>query len=427
MLRLRVLFAISFLLTTVSCSKSDSGVLNSAHAGWPPTVHAWLEEFNRQPVLFPTGNDITIWTIIQDYKHVLFMDKLPSYTIVPFKTSLAQKPFNTIIHVETETTSTGHILTRKAPLIAFIAGFTNKLSEPSNYRTMLRYAKRGYHVLVIPNSWTNEFIAIQPSFLPGNMPIEANFNLEILALAKNYIGLENITQTNLVGESYGGFLASAILGQDSISNTPEIDGSVTLVGPLLDAYIGTTSINKLLETQRANEVRCNHSLVSNLLNYMFAENEADLSEEAKFCSDEIIGYIGFQGKLKKMLVELTLYKSGVYGTICDNPIARVLVSLLPKLDHPDFDTYFRNFAPELGDLLDGPEGNLGYWLRIATQEGRPEPRIITARDDFLNHVESWNSNEYYEFNESNLIILPWGGHTGFKEVPMYETLLDLVF
>jgi len=160
---------------------------------------------------------------------------------------------------------------------------------------------------------------------------------------------------------------------------------------------------------------------------MFAEEEADLSAEAKFCSDFIIGYIGFQAKLKEMLVELTLYQSGAYGTVFDNPIARFLVSLSAGLVHADFDTYFRNFAPELGNLLYGPEGNLGYWLRIAKERGRPEPRIITARDDFLNHVESWNSREYYEFNENNLVILSWGGHTGFKELPMYETLLDLVF
>ena len=91
-------------------------------------------------------------------------------------------------------------------------------------------------------------------------------------------------------------------------------------------------------------------------------------------------------------------------------------------DLKNFKTFFSSYNKAFADLIknNAPELKIKYWLKRRNFENT-EVRIITSQNDFINSGVDWNKviEESY-LGKNNIIILPWGGHSGGLAMPIWE-------
>lgn len=92
-----------------------------------------------------------------------------------------------------------------------------------------------------------------------------------------------------------------------------------------------------------------------------------------------------------------------------------------------FKKYFEAFQDKLpGPYYETEKTNLFYWIDQSRKMGFENFKIITAKDDILNSPEDWAVYDP-DFIERQVLMLPWGGHAGFKSTQWFQLLLDLNF
>ncbi|MGZ6371609.1 MAG: hypothetical protein ACXWPM_12705, partial [Bdellovibrionota bacterium] len=77
------------------------------------------------------------------------------------------------------------------------------------------FASRGYHVVVVPNTWSTLVTREKPKFFPGDLHAEAAFVRAAIDQAVVKIGPERVSGRVLMGTSYGAFLSAMIKALDA--------------------------------------------------------------------------------------------------------------------------------------------------------------------------------------------------------------------
>lgn len=298
-----------------------------------------------------------------------------------------------------------------APLVIFLPGMFNEIDDSQNKRFMLSLSKRGHHVATLPNPLSTDYINAKPNYKPGEFLKEARTlyrAIKRIVLSYQRRGILKNNQVQILGISYGALMSSIITVLDA-NDANIINAGTTLISPplnfrkaleRLDSYIDDTS-DKYAGMYWSGKLY-------KFLRVCFSNGFEKRDEWAKGMTI----YSGFQEYLVNSIKAWRV----VNGLKQDQPYQNPHWEKTFKFAH-----YLDWYAPEVKDMLELPEAELHHWVDQASQYGKPV-RILAAVDDWLNTPEEWQ-----DFYDNQVIILPNGGHYGFRKLPWFEKFLTLAF
>ncbi len=306
---------------------------------------------------------------------------------------------------------------QRAPLALICPGSFSNLTDSAGMRLVESFASRGYHVVVLPNPLSPDYIKAISATDPGFFR-EESVNLKVLAeRVLNWIGPQKIMRVEWVGESYGALLATAAasMTRDSISPLLQ-DARVTGFGAPIDLDQSTAKLDRII----ARRIGLLEDLESSMLDigwdYYWAENQNDLPDEglsSAAYADAIFAVTGFQ----TWLYESTKIFAELFGFAA--PARDILFSQAHA-------RYRRNRDEKLEDRR-SQESRLAFWLADYQAKGGAKARYLSARDDvIIQDPSGWEKIKDLSGADS-VLLLAQGGHLGFTALPWFQEFLDANF
>jgi pimeloyl-ACP methyl ester carboxylesterase len=309
----------------------------------------------------------------------------------------------------------------RAPLMLVFPGLGSAHDEDSSWRQVYFYASRGYHVAVFQNPFNPAFIRQANGFRPGDVLSEARFFLNAARSVVYGLGANNIVRTDVVGNSYGGFLGAVIAALDAESGSPVINGTVTLWGPPLQFNHTVSAVDFTLNNEAGFYEEVCSGVITGLgfiRDFGDALTEADLSLSSQGCARSRMAFDGFHATL----VEAAKAADETYGL---GVIPRLPWQKSDYLNKLRFRSFVNDYSPAAVQLLADPDMVwITHWIDRARQAGQSRVRILTAKDDFLNHGLTWEESPFLRVDDSWIARFPWGGHHGFVALRWFEDLLS---
>ncbi len=273
------------------------------------------------------------------------------------------------------------------------------------------FIKSGAHVLEFENTWTSSFAKNKNyPFVPGDMWNEARMQLEILkSFTKNKLGgPTQISKVVLIGASYGSFLASVMKAYDAISERPLIQGPTVLLSPPHDILNSMKNLDRQHQEVLAHKSSLScyfpQKFLTLLKRGLLAQdfNQKPLNEK---CAKAFLVNFGFFGQLKRIVKMI-------------NKSKRLHLSR-KKIKQITFESYAQDIA-KLQPSTNFPkeETNIGYWMNLSKLNNYDRFIIVTTKDDNINERMDFKDNRYYNFTNSNTLLLPTGGHLGYAGVQL---------
>ena len=383
---------------------------STVHADWAPGALEWAKNFDAGPVKFSNSYILMTWGALKNEG---------VHNIHDHSWFIPDSHFRSGgLHVEVELQRKLDLSVKTAPLVITLPGIFSGYKEGAARRTTRDYGRRGYHVIFPPNPWSKDFIGEVPNFNPGSLKDEATVVLSILDSAIEKIGVEHISRVEIVGESYGALLASAVFQMDQARTQPKIDGSLTLMSPPLDMNQAIINLDQgvdrtqALYSEECVGIEATLSLAESLLLHSV---QSKMGEKTQLCSEPLV-FHSFQERLVASIELLHSLKN--IGTIPEDKVARA-----------QWEKDFRfamvvpEFTPENAPYLKDGTVSLLHWLGLLSPNSLSRVRVLTAQDDFLNVGLSWPVGAGI-ITPQNLMELPWGGHTGYLLLSEYQGLLD---
>jgi predicted alpha/beta-fold hydrolase len=367
-----------------------------ARADWPAWAQTRIEASHSDAAGFSDGYAYTVWGALQMRRARWYLlPEIADRKVVTVPDAEFSGPgLPLAIHL-----SQSHGQVNPAPLLILLTGIFGNVTDPFCTSQMQFYSSLGYHVVAIPNPWSTSYRRAKPRTLPGSIRSEAAAVLRLVHWAQNYIGPDRVKRTDLVGLSYGGFLAAVADVEDG---GQLLDGYVTSFSPPEDlANSGARlDLETSLITSRDHD-RC-HSMVSSplfLAEYFLAHSSGRVAERYQSCSDYRV-VTDFLSWLGELVVAF------------DEPD---LEAMWRK--NPSFASFFDLYAPLVPLELQTEGSRLASWIAQMTPETRARYRVLTANDDLLNGPDSW-----YGYPSSQVEVLPQGGHVGYLFDPWVKGL-----
>jgi hypothetical protein len=218
--------------------------------------------------------------------------------------------------------------------------------------------------------------------------------------------LPDVRKVHVIAESLGSSIASAWVAHDRSNKRRLTD--LTLLWPPLSLYSAMKNFDKMIHKYKDSDC----SLVSKISvmgkEFLFESFPKNIDKEEEKCIAQILLRDGF---IKAMDQSFETYKKVSKKSIGgENP--------------KDFESFFKNYRPEIWRLLEQKNQSLGlaFWMEKIRKDNDFKVRIMTSENDFLNFGEDWGKfKTQFNFSENELVILKWGGHsgpaalTGFRE------------
>jgi hypothetical protein len=385
---------------------------SAVHADWAPAALDWAKNFDSGPVKFNNPYILMTWSALKNGQ---------IHNIHDHDWVLSSSHFrNGGLHVGVELQKKADGSLKAAPLIISLPGIFSTYDSHAAKRTTRDFGKRGYHVIVPPNPWAEDYIHAIPEFNPGNIKEEATIFLALIDAAIQKIGIEHITRIDVTGESYGAIVAAAVYAMDQARPAPVIDGSLTLFSPPIDMNQAIANLDLGIgRTQALYEESCTGKTTAILLaeSLIFQSAQAKMDEKTLTCSEPMV-FHSFQDRLVHS-VEL-LHQLKNIGTIPTDKEARA------KWEKDfRFAMVIPDFTPENAVTLKDGSASLLHWLSALPPSALAQVRIFTSKDDFLNQGLIWPVGGV--ITPKNLMEIPWGGHTGYFLLPEFQGLLDAGF
>jgi hypothetical protein len=347
----------------------------------------------------------------RDFQDKDLVDRIPIKQVFSYKRKQQVDP-------KAQTKESNKPLTEKdmkkidvAPLVIFLPGMFNEVDDSQNKRFMLSLSKRGHHVAVLPNPLSVDYITAKPNYKPGDYLKEAKTlyrAIKRIVLSYKMRGILKQDQVQLLGVSYGALMSSIITVLDS-NDANIINGGTTLISPPLNFKKALERLDSYIEdtSDKFSGMYWSGKLYK-FLRVCFSSGFKKRDEWAKGMTI----YSGFQ----EYLVNSIKAWRKVNGLKEDLPYQN------PKWERTfKFEHYLDWYASDVKAKLDLPEAELQYWVNQARTNGKPV-RVLAAVDDWLNVPEEWQ-----DFYEDQVIILPNGGHYGFRKLQWFEKFLTLAF
>jgi hypothetical protein len=388
---------------------------STARAEWSPSALRWAERFGDGPVLFDS-EAATVWGAVN-------AERYQPYRIRYEDWELPSKEFQTRALPVLAAPRKGGQDYLIAPLMIILPGVFSSADSAGSLRLLRLFSARGFHAVAIANAWSSQYLAHLPLANPGDMEDEAKIVLRAIRSIIHKIGKQNIAGVYLAGESYGAFLGAITANIDAFSPEPVIDQQITLMSPPLQMGLAIQNLDRGIDQTQAlyeNECYGNWETFSFAWELWFAESEASFSPELKKCCPALVMNT-FQGSLRESAELMNETKElGLVPSPEIDPEAYLAWRRSLR-----FQSFEETFTPENLGKIWGPQGSLAFWLSTTPLSYRKRIQVISAEDDFLNVGASWQQPGVV--GPKSLILLPWGGHTGFEGLSAFDQLLKIVF
>lgn len=389
------------------------------------------EIFRRYYVDRPFSNPFTatLWGGVQSYTRMGHPGETESYRVLSpdFESSRdAEKgglPTAITLHRNRE----GKVVQR--PLVFFTPGFASSHLNHWAVSAITRFYSLGYHIVTLPNPVSVAWASQHYHSPPGDAIGESRTLHAVMNDVRRHIGDENISVIYLAGESHGSFMTAMVAALDadvapSEKLLSDYKSKILLESPPHNFLATLTRLDDALnETQAIYDKRCAGIVAKVRVIASQLVNDHQLSKPGivEECSKAIVLHAGFKGKLSE--VAEAFDETHNLNFIPKDKKGRKRwqndLRMVP---------FFREHSPASYALLQDPKrNNIGYWLSLVKARSQVQIQIAGAVDDFLNDPAQWESNPYFEFNKSNLLLLPWGGHMAFQITPEYQQLLQTTF
>ncbi len=300
-------------------------------------------------------------------------------------------------------------LIQKAPLVLYNPGLFQDAASPSSHYIAESLSNLGFHVLVISNPFSRDYVDNMPLAPVGSYIAEATVLKDALMsfVDSNRRFIENV---NVLGVSYGGYL-SAILAALDADHKRIIDGSVTLVGPPVDMYRSLEQLDRLIdESQRSFSSRIFERVVGRFIHKGLSQAH----------HEALVAYLYFKSH-------------GFADRQYSARAQEVYEGLLKQRDDQQkmrewmrsirFNNSLYNYTPENVEMYRGPLGKLSTWLQRNELMGRTNIRILTACDDFINQCDWWKELTGRWQTDDHLLMRSSGSHNGFLISRWFEEFL----
>lgn len=290
----------------------------------------------------------------------------------------------------------------KAPLAIILNPLYSGEFEAQMSRYKKFYGDKDFHILVFINTWSPLFIDRAPTFMPGDIWKEGQMHLQVIdKLVNEVIGKSNVTGATMVGLSYGAFMSSIVKYYDSQRSPQLITGPVMAVNPPHDIYNSLRNIDRQNAEVNGWTDGLACLLSGGFFNVMQMAAQYDDYNKTVFnekCAKYVFVKVGFNETLKNAIRGLRTSK-GITQTDA-------------QIDAATYQNYMNNIAKLAPKAW---ETDIGYWMSEAQKTGYNKFLVVISQDDNINEGNSLATNAYFNFNATNLITLPTGGHTGFRE------------
>ena len=308
------------------------------------------------------------------------------------------------------------------PLYIIIPGSFSNLSTPQTKRYAYTLFRKGYNVIMLPNPLSIDFLSNHPNFLPGSIFKESD---SIIEAVESWLGdsgkkLIKISEINIVGTSYGGFVAGVITGSKRkwkelhkktfiISAPRYLDKSMKL----LERYV----VKGLSYVSRYKVVEFYKMIAKALMIYIGGPEKNFLDQNVL---NEVQSFVVIHG-FQRLLIESLEYchrvlKKSTYQLLGDIDNAESYLKLKRTLRFSD---YSNKYLPKTLSRLQSEDGDLLSWVN-KKEAISVSVRILTTKDDWVNESHTWPDSKA-------IMILPRGGHFGFRGGLWLDKLMNEFF
>jgi predicted alpha/beta-fold hydrolase len=313
------------------------------------------------------------------------------------------------VYVPTPYLKNGNLLVRihksknaKAPLAILLNPLYSDQFAYQMERLMEFYGKKDYHVMVFMNTWSPEVLSKNPSFFPGDIWTEGKMHLELVdkLVTEQFGGRTNIAGATLAGISYGAFMSTIVKAYDQRRANPLITGPTLVINPPHNILQSMKNIDKQIDSINELDI-LNCTFSGGFLGLVQQAqtvddyNKTNLSES---CSKYLFTRVGFQITLINAVTTMNTPKS--------------LGLTLSQISNMRYNTYMTQVAKLTPPTA---EADIGYWMADAKSRGYDKFTVLISADDSINEGNNLANNIYYNYNNTSLIMVPTGGHTGLRE------------
>jgi len=387
------------------------------------SVHEFVHELNVQERSFLA----TWWGGAQ---RALADSKAWSAYLIDFQSVYFEKALKVYLHKHKEIVAAQRVSARRsrrveaqriarAPLLVFVPGiFSNADGAAPRLITKI-FAKLGYHVLILPNSWSPDYLSAQKKKTDGDgFRQDAELVLELTKnVIQNEIGENLVTEVHLMGESLGAGIASVVYALDLNSKVPVFDAGLTMMWPPANIAQSVDILDRYLfqYDEEVFEQRCREHVIhgSTVLRALFGSLLSRPKLMDVECAGPAIMNLGFRKRLNS---NAEFFENNNKNNN-DNKVhnnARNFGHRV-KFDKMNFQTYLANYFPKFKNRVDSNDDYLSLERLIKRfyVSRQTNFRIITSEDDFINQP-----NVYLDmvnrgvFASDHIIQLKWGGHVG---------------
>lgn len=302
----------------------------------------------------------------------------------------------------------GHVL--KKPLMVFLPGMFSNLTNPIAIQHGHFFYQKGYHVLLLSNPWSKNWIVDLPIAPMGDIESESVI-VENLIREFELLNSKKISSISLYGYSYGAFL-----GANVVARGQRVYEDVLLVGPPLDVRSSMERLDRLAD-QTYEKTQNIFSLLWQAFIYVNKKSQDELSSDTIESAPAIAVFAGFIEELASSILTygykrgISFEPPGLYGQARRSWIRSFR-----------FRDYIRDFLPNFIELTKGDEALFAYWAEAAAAKAR-RLRLLTTVNDFLNTPEQTKHIAHGD----QWMLLSQGGHVGFLGQDWYWNLLNIGF
>ncbi len=307
---------------------------------------------------------------------------------------------------------------KKAPVLFYISGAFSNSDDPQNRRYMRDFSRMGYHVFTFSNPWGKDMLTSQPIKPIGDIQHEAkaysHMIKRVLAVLKKRRLLKG--KNRIIGLSYGAFLAAVISAKNAVNGNPFQFKDTTLIAPPFNMAITLRRFDHLIKRNRRYLHRNPLSQIAHYRNFCKYRSDRSLSRSDFRLIEGLVMEGGFY---KPFIRSVRLYdKNNNLGKI---PRFGVFSSKYRQWKRRfNFRRYFTDYAPSLIPKIYSKASDLNYWKKLANKAGHSQFRILTTKNDFLNDKGQVKRSP-------DTLILPNGGHYGFRKHKWYRKFLKMAF
>jgi hypothetical protein len=312
----------------------------------------------------------------------------------------------------------------QAPLVVVLVGIHGNGEDDAFDRYITKHlSDLGNHVLLLPNSFSDNYTQAKPHFPATSMLAEVKISYDMIHMIRDQGVLppNKISETRLLGFSYGGIVAGifasrSVLYDQQAGRPRTVDGDVTIISPPIHLRHGQRQLDLLIQSYENSTSMENVSAFTSLLQVKkMTEAQARIIMGSKF-----------ESSLTATLMNLKTGAASLRDPDFPDQAPGQMVTNYSDVPKSSGDRHYRNFKKDAryeiamgkytksDPFYDGPTAYLSGWIHANQEINGPPISMVASKDDMLNVVDLEEFNHFpLSAEKGNLNLFEHGGHGGF--------------